>query len=325
MKRAVLVVCALIVAAAATAQACNIPVFRYALERWRPDVSEFIVYHAGELDLDAQSLVKRLKEQARAASANAEVRLVDVALPPSVQQDPVWLRLEANSNDLVLPHLLVRLPHARGPLNAWHGSLQEALDSALVESPVRRELSRRLLAGDSIVWLLIKSPQEKRNTQIRKLLQEQNKRLSSKIQLPEGIGLPGSELFSEVPLFLKFSQLEIDPNDPKEQFMLKLLSSFQEDSFREGEPLVVPVFGRGRALEVIPADGVDEQLIADLTAFLCGACSCQIKEQNPGFDLLLSADWDTELFGENAALPPPAKSVGEGDRSPALLTIPPGR
>ena len=29
--------------------ACNIPVFRYALERWRPDDSEFLVFHPGPL------------------------------------------------------------------------------------------------------------------------------------------------------------------------------------------------------------------------------------------------------------------------------------
>jgi hypothetical protein len=50
-----------------------------------------------------------------------------------------------------------------------------------------------------------------------------------------------------------------------------------------------------------------------------------VKEQNPGFDLLLAANWDRDLFGEDAPLPPPAKAVGEGDRQPVLLTIPPGQ
>jgi hypothetical protein len=143
--------------------------------------------------------------------------------------------------------------------------------------------------------------------------------------LPEGIGLPGSELYSEVPLFLKFSLLELDRNDPSEQFLLRVFKNFQPAAFEAGEPLLVPVFGRGRALEVIPADDCNPSLIGDLTAFLCGACSCQVKEQNPGFDLLLAANWDRDLFGEDAPLPPPAKAVGEGDRQPVLLTIPPGQ
>ena len=119
--------------------------------------------------------------------------------------------------------------------------------------------------------------------------------LPGKMELPEGIGLPGSELYSEVPLLLQFSVLEIDPSDPKEQFLVRQLSGFQAEAFAAGEPLIIPVFGRGRALEVIPASQLNAELIHDLTEFLCGACSCQVKEQNPGFDLLLSTNWNEAL------------------------------
>lgn len=318
---------ALLALVALTVQACNIPVFRYALERWRPDVSEFVVFHRGQLASDTAAQLDQFKERLSTVGANAQLVLVDLADEKSVVQPhrQLWDQLNLDKQLLQLPYVLVRLPHARGPLNAWHGSLEQALQSALAESPVRSELSKRLLSGDSIVWLMVRSPEEARNERVRKLVNDQCQVLSAKIQLPEGIGLPGSELFSEVPLFLKFSLLEIEANDPREQFLLKVFENFQSAAYRQGEPLLIPVFGRGRALEVIPADGVDERLLGDLTAFLCGACSCQVKEQNPGFDLLLSAKWDQELFGENAPLPPPAKSVGEGDRQPVLLTIPPGR
>jgi len=63
------------------------------------------------------------------------------------------------------------------------------------------------------------------------------------------------------------------------------------------------MFGRGRALEVILANVAKPTLNEDLTSFLSGACSCQVKEQNPGFDLLLSVNWDGELHGEGGLLP----------------------
>ncbi len=324
MKRAICIL-GVIILAAVSAQACNIPVFRYALERWRPDISEFIVFHQGELDGESQAQVEKLKQRAHSGGANATVKLIDVRASAHAPELDLWARLKTGEPTAALPYLLVRLPHARAPLNAWHGPLAQALESALVDSPVRAELSKRLLNGDSIVWLMVRSGDPARDEKVRQLMLEQCQSLSSKIKLPEGIGLPGSELFSEVPLFLKFSLLEIDRSDAREQFLLKLFESFQPESFSAGEPLLIPVFGRGRALEVIPTEGVDERLIGDLTAFLCGACSCQVKEQNPGFDLLLSANWDRELFGENATLPPPAKKVGEGDRAPVLLTIPPGK
>jgi len=90
--------------------------------------------------------------------------------------------------------------------------------------------------------------------------------------------------------------------------------------------LIVPVFGRGRALEVIPAPQVNADLIHDLTEYLCGACSCQVKEQNPGFDLLLSTDWNDAIFGDDSEVPPPEAAAGNGQRkSPELVPIPSGK
>jgi hypothetical protein len=179
-----------------------------------------------------------------------------------------------------------------------------------------------LLAGHSVVWLIIGSSDEKKNESTRRMLQSQCESLAETIELPEGIGLPGSELHSEIPLLLKFSVLEIDRNHLKEGFLVGLFNGFQPAAFEADEPLVVPVFGRGRALEVIPSSDLNESLVNDLTAFLSGACSCQVKEQNPGFDLLLSVDWETELFGEGVA--PPKERTQRDRKRPDLLTIPPG-
>jgi hypothetical protein len=66
-------------------------------------------------------------------------------------------------------------------------------------------------------------------------------------------------------------------------------------------------------------------LIEDISRYLSGPCSCQVKEQNPGFDLLLAVDWEARLFGEN--LPPPAEiAAPPADDGPAaaLVAIPPG-
>ena len=119
--------------------------------------------------------------------------------------------------------------------------------------------------------------------------------------------------------------LEIDPTDDTEQFLVELLTGFEPGAIESGEPLVVPVFGRGRALEVIPADQLDAGLIEDLTLFLCGACSCQVKERNPGFDLLMSADWEHELFGEDAEeFASQMIAAITPSMEPVLIQIPPG-
>jgi hypothetical protein len=220
----------------------------------------------------------------------------------------------------------VRLEMASGRVfSHWQGTIDEAANASLLDSPARTQLVKRLLAGDSIVWLLIRSKDKSRSDATRQMLEESFKTLSKRVRLPEGIGEPGSELHSEVPLFVQFSVIEIDPNDKQEAFLIRWLRGFRPEAVEKDEPLAIPVFGRGRALEVIPASELNVDLVKDLTLFLSGACSCQVKEQNPGFDLLMTAEWDDRLFGVDGLRPPPAKSVGDGEGLPRTLAIPPGR
>ena len=121
-----------------------------------------------------------------------------------------------------------------------------------------------------------------------------------------------------ISLLLQFSVLEIDPSNPKEQFLARLLTGFQAEAAASGEPLIAPVFGRGRALKVVPASQLDAELMEDLTVFLCGACSWQVKEQNPEFDLLLSTNWNTVLFSEGSEGLPPAAPGACADRCAGL-------
>jgi hypothetical protein len=259
-----------------------------------------------------------------AASSKVSARVVtaDVArLEQPYQQ--LWAQLSAES-PLPLPYVVVRAKVGTArTVNAWHGPFDSISDWDVFQSPARREIAKRLLAGHSVVWLVIAAKDEQRNAKVRKMLEENLDALADKIQLPDGIGLPGSELYSEIPLLVKFSVLEIARDDPREAFLIQLFSSFRSEAFASGEALVIPVFGRGRALEVIPGSDLHPRLLEELTAFLSGACSCQVKEQNPGFDLLFSVDWNTELFGEGFE-PPPPRPLGGGGQ-PELLTIPPGR
>jgi hypothetical protein len=210
-------------------------------------------------------------------------------------------------------------------------------EEEVFRSPVREQLCQRLLTGDAVVWLVIKGKDAEKNRELHELLDQEFARLGKALSLPDGIGEPGSELYADVPLYLKFTYLELDPQQPKEKYFARFLMSLLQPA-TEGadlsarnskvladlsEPLLVPVFGRGRALEVIPASQVDQGLIEDLTVFLCGPCSCQVKESNPGFDLLLAVDWEKDLFGEGVI--PPSSSSQAVPAEPKLLPIPSGR
>lgn len=303
------------------ALACNVPVFRYALERWKPDACEVFVFCDRDFDVEREPELSKLMAQSREKNSNLALTISQSGIDNKPRHVELWETIRQLPG-VKRPYVVVRTSvNDKQSVNSWHGPLKDFKAEHLLDSPARREISKRLLKGDSVVWLVLKSPAAERNAQVTNLLREELKKLAKTTPFPEGLGLPGSELYSELPLLMQFSVMEVDASDPREQFLVGLFSGFEPTAIKDQQPLVIPVFGRGRALEVLPADRLDAGMIGDLTRYLCGACSCQVKERNPGFDLLLQADWDRELFGVSGELPPPPKEF-DPNTAPTYVPIP---
>jgi hypothetical protein len=88
---------------------------------------------------------------------------------------------------------------------------------------------------------------------------------------------------------------------------------------RSGEPMLFAIYGRGR---VMPP-GIGKEVTADslkaAVGFLAGRCSCTVKDQNPGLDLLVKWDWEatSEKFAKEdeaaAKSEPLYREVAAGD------------
>lgn len=283
--------------------ACQVPVFRYALENWSP--------------------------------APWRVRLPDTALS-GVEAGGANLQIERATG---LATMELRLPEGEGEESpVWTGPADAAHWQQLLDSPVRRELVRRLLAGESAVWLLLESGDAAKDAAAGKVLQEALQAAQAELKLPEGVltpaqldepgrkADPADVLHSDLPLRLAFSVLRLTRDDPAEAVLRAMLMKVEPDlADYAGEPMVFAVFGRGRALEPLIGRGIHADNLREAATYLCGACSCEIKEQNPGMDLLLAADWapvDQAPKPEPVRMEPeaPAPSpVREGRRWLALL------
>jgi hypothetical protein len=128
-----------------------------------------------------------------------------------------------------------------------------------------------------------------------KLLQDRLDYLMSIMSLPELDQLDianGLVSVSQGDLRLEFSLLRISRNDAAENTFTQMLLSTEPDLAAVREPIVFPIFGRGRALYALVGKGIQAETIEQAATFLIGKCSCQVKEQNPGTDLLLTADWN---------------------------------
>jgi hypothetical protein len=272
---------------APAARACSIPVFRYALEHWSPSTYEVLVFTKGEIGDPERAILEKLTKR----PANVEIRTIDVSagdMSPEVAA--IWKNQPPRAQ---LPWAVIRYPESGedAPL-VWAGNLldQSALAQQLA-SPARDEIARRLLAGQTCVWVLLESGERAKDERLSAKLDQTLKRVATTIKLPE-IAPDGPQLRSPLPLNVSFSILRVSRSDPREAALVKMLRVAEPELADSDDALVIPVVGRGRAISALASPRMNDQGVGAFAEFICGQCSCEVKELNPGIDLLLAADWD---------------------------------
>jgi hypothetical protein len=263
-----------------------------------------------------------------------------------------------------------------GGVIVWSGPLEKNLGQRLFDSPARREVARRLLKGESAVWVVLESGDKAKDGEAAETISKSLAELQETLKLPEdptadntdkeqaapddGTNIDVSE---GVPLKVAFSVLRLSRTDPAEEVFVKMLLATQsepraaqsepeatkadaKEEKKEGEqkqedqkgetdkkggtqtkpsdtkdeqkepqakqpeeiePVLFVIFGRGRVLGSLTGKEIEADSIAGGCQFLTGDCSCVIKDNRPGTDLLMAVNWDAMLAGESLvdkALPP---------------------
>jgi len=286
------------------AAACTVPVFRYALERWTPDAYEVVLYYDATLSEGDGAVLDWLKQRGSDDKfpANLEVRAVDISAGPDSERPAA------------LPAIVVRYPpKSRKAETIWWGRLTREAARAVVNSPARQQVARKLLEGDSAVWVVLESGDREKDDAAAKLLSAQIQKLGKSLEPPRitdddmtAYGIDQTQ--SIIPLKVSFSMVRVSRDDPDEAVFVQMLVRSEPDLHEyAAQPMAFPVFGRGRGLYALVGRGINEANVAEACAFITNPCSCQVKVQNPGFDLLMAAHWEGAIKGElviDEALPP---------------------
>jgi hypothetical protein len=232
-----------------------------------------------------------------------------------------------------LPYGLFVLPdeiQSPEPL-LWQGTLDAAGIAQLrqlIYTPLAREISQALAAGDAVVWVLLNGDDAEENRRVRKLLDDSLAGMQAELKLPHELD-PNDTVYTQtpaigVPLRLSFSVIEADLQDPANQMMKALCRALGTEPAEFAAPMILPVFGRARAIALLAGEDIDEFVFKEIGAFLTGACSCRVKTLNPGFDLLLPFPWDEVLYDKDALARvlqrPPWAVANQGTASPAADT-----
>ncbi|MFH1730902.1 MAG: hypothetical protein ABIF82_04525 [Planctomycetota bacterium] len=364
--------------AAGPVLACSVPVFRYALERWEPGQYVLMVFHRGPMapaDKEPVELITKGSLDG-GGSANIWVRTIDVSADMEEFENAIW----SAQDDPALPWAVLLYPPKRmappGPA-VWRGRLTKDMTKAILDSPARQEIARRLQAGDSAVWTLLENDPPKKEPRTNWLvagpaiaavlallalfawsvasrryvlcgtalvllvaglavlrvhhgrltiepevkpsaaltrLEAALKKVQKELVLPEMDPYdaqwgPGGTPIQDLQKNLKisFSVIRVSRSDPAEEMLVRMLMRSEPDLETEhaDKPMAFAVFGRGRVLHALVGDGITAENVTQDGQFLTDPCSCEVKDLNPGTDLLISAAWVTnQPLVEEFQLPP---------------------
>ena len=269
------------------AAGCQVPVFRYALERWAP--ADYLVRIAPSPS-GLSEAEKTIVESLRGARSDAETSA------------NVELEIAAGAERSELALLYPGKPREAARAPVWQAPLTAESVRGLLDSPARQELRKRLLAGESAVWVLVESGDRAKDDAAFSALNDALGEAAASLKLPDGVVTPSQStgranenaevLRTDLPLRIAFSTMRVRRDDAREAVLLAMLTHVEDDlATYAAEPMAFPVFGRGRVLEPLIGRGIHKANVIEHATYLCGACSCEVKDQNPGIDLLIAANW----------------------------------
>ena len=316
------------------AEACQVPVFRYALERWRPDPYQLVIVHEGNLTGEEKSDLVLLEESLVGPNGPVvNLRFETFDLAKEKDQFKRWQKMHGEMNASATMHLFYPFQGFEGkdtPL--WSGAFTKKNMDAILNSRIRKELVKRIMAGNSAVWIFLESGDKKIDDELFEELEKYARLAEKEISIPKGViqqsafddpdlllGPQDEEniLESSVPLKIAFSIHRLSRKDQEESVLLSMLLNLEDDLLNDeftNQPMLFSVFGKGRVLPPLVGKGINEENALGDCSYLCGPCSCQVKNQNPGMDLLVMKDWWTALEGSSVIVEkelPPLTGVDE--------------
>jgi len=301
----VILVAASMLAACSPIWACRTPVYRYAMYNWQPAPYRIYCFYRGELSADDRRIQAAFPLRSEELeSVNAVFRPVNLDDPKALAAVPKIVRRSWEEQPAQRQTgYLVFTPWGT-PLIS--GELTPAMLPTLIDSPARQNIAQALHEGAAGVLVLLEGQDKAKNRQAAELIDKAIKAAGSgRIPIATATGeaedtraaKPGDEdrksRADEDQVTLKLARVNVAPDDRDEKWVLRMLMQSEEglDDYA-GEPMVFMCYGRGRVMPPLVGKGVTADNLADCIAFIGGACSCQVKDENPGADLLIRWDWE---------------------------------
>lgn len=158
----------------------------------------------------------------------------------------------------------------------------------LISSPLRERVASELMSGKLCVMVYLLTDNKEKDDNGRKILQN---------------------TISSSPFGSIISVVELSRNSKDENLFASLLLNVEDDLKDIREPMLFGVFGRFKALEPLLGKGITEENINLMISYFTAECSCLIKDDLPGTDILFDGKWENpkpallnKIIDDNPAL-----------------------
>ncbi len=275
------------------AGACDTPVYRYAMYRWQPAPYELYCFHDTQPDAEAQAVAAAVEQHVAAgvAPANLVFLPVDVAQDGQLRDVPPDIREAWDKRSTAhTPWYLISSPVG---VHLFEGSVSARDIAALIDSPGRQAVGQLLAEGHAGVYVLVTTDDQAKSEAAEQVIRGVIDDVAAgKVKLYSTV--QGSDDDNAAPApGIAFGLVTVARGDAGEKWFLDCLLALEPDLRSATEPVAFLVYGRGRALFSSLGKGIHHDNLVQDVEFITGACSCTVKEQNPGVDLLMKFDWDT--------------------------------
>jgi hypothetical protein len=143
--------------------------------------------------------------------------------------------------------------------------------SGLTSSPLREKIASELMAGKLSVMLYLKTDNREKDEKGLKALRS---------------ALDSSPFGGIIPV------VELSRNSQEEHHFVSMLLNIEDDLMEIQEPMLFGILGRFKALEPLLGKGISEENINLMIDYFTAECSCLIKDNLPGTDILYDGKWE---------------------------------
>lgn len=141
----------------------------------------------------------------------------------------------------------------------------------ITSSPLREKIAKELMSGKLCVMLYLKTDNREKDEKGLKTIQN---------------AIESSPFGNIIPV------IELSRNSKDEAHFASMLLNVEDDLIGIREPMLFGIFGRFKALEPLLGKGISEENINLMIDYFTAECSCLIKDDLPGTDILFTDSWD---------------------------------